>query len=148
MLRAVVDTNVLVSGTIQNSGHPSRIINAWRDGLFLLVSSPPILIEIERVLHYPKIKGKYNLSRKQISLVLENIRKYSMITPGKLELNLIQEDPDDNKFVQAALEGQAQYIVSGDLHLQKLRSYRDIRIVSPKEFVAKILSSSSGFRGC
>ena len=68
--------------------------------------------------------------------------------PGKLELNLIQEDPDDNKFVQAALEGQAQYIVSGDLHLQKLRSYRDIRIVSPKEFVAKILSSSSGFRGC
>lgn len=140
MLRAVVDTNVLISGTIRRSGHPNRIINAWREGLFVLVTSESLIEEAARVFRYPKISGKYGLTEERISRILKSLQRYALITPGKLRINVIKEDPDDNQVVVAAVEAGADCMVSGDPHLLNLGSYRGIEVVPPKQFV-KMLGS-------
>ena len=140
MLRAVVDTNAVISGTIQKSGHPYRIMNAWREGFFVLVTSEALIEETERVLHYPRIRKKYRLTEQQIRRVLDNLRRYALIAPGKVRINAIKEDPDDNQVIVAAVEAEADCIVSGDPHLLKLGSYRGIEVVPPGQFV-KMLKS-------
>jgi predicted nucleic acid-binding protein len=61
MLKAVVDTNVLISGTIRKSGHPNRIMNAWREGLFVLVTSESFIEEAGRVFRYPMDKPEIRI---------------------------------------------------------------------------------------
>ena len=140
MLRAVVDTNVVISGTIQKSGHPCRIMNAWREGFFVPVTSEALIEETERVLHYPRIRKKYRLTEQQIRRVLDNLRRYALVTPDKVKIHAIKEDPDDNQVLAAAVEGEADCMVSGDPHLLHHRSHRGIEIVSPRQFV-KMLGS-------
>jgi predicted nucleic acid-binding protein len=69
----------------------------------------------------------------------QDFKKYTVVTTGKIEIQVIKEDLSDNRLRAAALEGNAEYIVSGDPHLQNLKTYRAIKIVSPAEFV-KIIS--------
>jgi len=133
MLRAVLDTNVIISGSIMDHGPPCQIIKNWETGSFILVISDPILQEVERAFHYPRIK-RY-LAEQDIEAVLNTLRRYGVNTPSKIEIELIPEDPGDNKFIVAAIEGEANYIVSGDRHLQNLGSYSGIKIVSPAEFI-------------
>ena len=140
MLKAVVDTNVLVSGTIRKSGHPNRIMNAWREGLFVLVTSESLIDEAVRVFLYPRISQKYGLTEGQINRVLKSLKRYALVTPGKLKINAIKEDPDDNQVIVAAVEAEADCMVSGDPHLLNLGSYRGIEIVSPGQFVKMLRS--------
>jgi putative PIN family toxin of toxin-antitoxin system len=141
MLRAVLDTNVIVSGTISNHGTPFQVLEGWRRGEFATIVSEPILQEIERVFHYPRIKDRRHLTDQDIDNILQLLRRYGLNTPAEIRIEAIIEDPGDEKFVVAAIEGGADYIVSGDRHLKALNSYRQIRIVSPSEFV-QILRSS------
>ena len=64
MLKAVIDTNIIISGTISPSGAPYEILEAWRNRKFMLVTSGPILKEVERVFNYPRIKSLNNLKEK------------------------------------------------------------------------------------
>jgi len=139
MLRVVLDTNVIISGTIMDYGAPSQILKSWQKGDFVVVVSQPILQEVDRVFHYPRIKSKRHLTERDIETVLCTLQTYGLSTPAEMEIKVISEDPEDNKFIVAAVEGDADYIVSGDWHLRNLKSYRGIRIVSPSEFV-RILS--------
>ncbi len=135
MLRVVLDINVIVSGTISNHGAPFQILEGWRRGEFIAIVSEPILQEIERVFHYPRIKDRRHLTDQDIETVLQLLRRYGLNAPAELRIKAITEDPDDDKFIAAAIEGGADYIVSGDCHLKALSSYREIKIVSPSEFV-------------
>lgn len=135
MLTVVLDTNVIVSGTIHKGGHPAAILDRWREGQFILIISKALLEEVEDVLHRPHLKGKYHLSDEEIERVLYNLRSYGLMVPGKLEVKVIQEDPEDNFLIAAALEGEADYIVSGDPHLKDLSEYKGIRIIPPREFM-------------
>ena len=138
MLKAVVDTNVVISGTILKSGPPNRIMNAWREGLFVLVTSRSLIEETARVLRYPKICRKYGLTEDRIDRVLKTLARYAWVTPGKLRLSVIKDDPDDNRVVVAAVEAEADCIVSGDPHLLDLGPYRGIEIIAPVRFVKMI----------
>jgi predicted nucleic acid-binding protein len=60
----------------------------------------------------------------------------AIITAGALRLSVVREDPDDDRYVECAVEGRAEYVVSGDRHLLTLGSYRDFVIVSPRAFLA------------
>lgn len=62
MIKAVLDTNILVSGLISPKGSPAKILNLWQERKFILVTSQKILKEIKKVLNYPKIIKKYHLS--------------------------------------------------------------------------------------
>ena len=135
MLRAILDTNVVISGVITDHGAPFQVLQRWRNSEFVLITSEPILKEVERVLNYPKIKQKRHLTEENIRNVMELLQKYGIVTPADITIEAVPEDPADNKFVVAAVEAEADYIVSGDRHLKDLSSYHGIRIVSPDEFL-------------
>lgn len=83
----------------------------------------------------PRIVKQQWMTGEEVQLLLRRLRQSSIITPGALDLRVVQDDPDDDKFVVAALEGDADYIVSGVPHLKRLKGYRGIEIHSPREFL-------------
>ena len=138
MIRAVIDTNVLVSGSIKKGSPPARVLEAWREGKFILVTSESILNEVFRVLNYRKIKTKYHLKKKDIEELLFALYLGSDLTPDRLKVKVITQDPEDNRFIACALEGQADYIVTGDEHLLKIEGYKGIKVVTTPEFLKAI----------
>src|SRR5262249_377254 len=137
----VLDANVFVSAILSPTGIPGRIVVALRKEQFSIVISTVILAEIGRVLRYPRIKKRHGLPEKEIEAFLAHLIPLGVITPGRLSLSVVADDPTDDRYIECAVEGGADYIVSGDAHLLRLRRYEDIQIVTPKEF-HNILRSS------
>lgn len=134
MGRVVIDTNVLVSGIIQRSGFPYKIVRAWEEGTLALVTSVPMVEEAAKVLNYPKIRKKYGLADTAISQIIANFLRYSILVDLGPELAVVKDDPEDNKVLATAVSGEAEYIVTGDSHLLALRAHGDTRIATPKDF--------------
>lgn len=127
---------MFVSASLVAEGHPARIIDAWRlEGRFQLVVSPAILEELREVLFYPRIRRISRWTDEEVEVLLRAVERLAVLVPGKLRLRVIAADPEDDKFLAAAIEGGADYLVSGDPHLKGLKSYQGIRLVSPSEFV-------------
>ena len=132
MRRVVVDANVFVSGIIQSSGFPFRILKAWEQDLFLLVSSLPMIDEVARVLRYPRIQKKYAIDDVTIKGIVESLLKYSVLVSDLPDVKEIADDPADNKVLATAVAGGAETIVTGDSHLLRLSHYGDIQILTPR----------------
>ena len=136
MLRAVLDTNIFVSSLLNKTGAPARLINAWRAGEFLLVTSPPILVEIKAVLELPRIKEKYALTDHDVRQLLDLLEKDSILVPGFSHVgNAIPRDPADHIFLSSALDARADVIVSGDRHLLGLKAFEGIAIMPVQKFL-------------
>ena len=144
MIRAVFDTNVFISALFNPKRPPAQLLELTLQGKIKLFISPQIIGEIERVLTYPRVK-KLLIKRKttpgEVERGIVKALKVAVLTPGNLTVDAVPEDPADNMFLACALEGQADYIVSGDHHLLELNAYQGIRIVSPAEFL-KIIASN------
>jgi putative PIN family toxin of toxin-antitoxin system len=139
LLRVVLDTNNIVSGTIMPHGSSYEALEAWRRDQFILLTSKAVIKEVKRVLHYSRIQKKYHLTEIEIKKVVRNLIRYAVVTPGEAKLNVIKGDPADNEVLACAVEGEADFIISGDEDLKKVKIYRGIRIIGAKEFVKKIL---------
>lgn len=138
MIRAVLDANVIVSGVLSEKGNPGKILEAWRQKRFELVVSEAILAEIARVLRYPRIAKRHRWSESSIAALIEDLRGLAILTPGQVKLAIVKEDPSDDRYLECALEGEADYVVSGDRHLVRVDQLQGIEIVSPAEFTALI----------
>lgn len=137
MYRAVLDTNVFVSGASISQAVPSQIMNLWRKGEFVLVTSPQLLGEAQDVLLRPKIMTLTGLSIEETGNFIEEISQRAYVTEGKYEVEKITVDPDDNIVLAAALEGAATHIVTGDdKSLLPLKEYHGIRILQPQNFLS------------
>ena len=100
--------------------------------------SKDIILEVSKVLLYPKIAEilkKANVTEKEI---LRAIEANSTIVNPKIKLQIIEEDAEDNKILECALASGADIIVSGDKHLLKLEKFRKTRILTPREFFDNI----------
>lgn len=139
MIRAVLDTNVLVSALINRLGASRQILNAWQEGKFELITSLPILQEVDEVLHRDHIQRKYLLEEDDIWAYLLLLTVLGIVVPEVPDIDVVSRDPADNKIVAAALVGQAQFIVSGDRHLLDLGAFGGANIVTPQEFLAEIV---------
>lgn len=135
-LRIVLDTNAIVSG-FGWSGPPAAILDAALDGRLVLVTSPPLLAELRRVLGYPKL-AKIIGDAQQLADLLEA----SSVVVLPTRVLAVVRDETDNRVLEAAAEG-ADYIVSGDDDLLSLNSFQDIPIMSPGEFVERVLAALS-----
>lgn len=135
MILAVLDANVVVSAILSPKGIPAKVLTAWREERFHLLSSAAILEEIERVLHYPKIVKRHRWPEECIQTFIEDLAYLAIPTPGKLRLNVIKDDPADDRYLECAVEGEADYIVSGDRHLLDLQEYQGIQVLSPRAFL-------------
>jgi len=140
VLRVVADTNVLVSGTIIRHGPSARLLEAVLQGRVELVLSPVLLAEYEEVIQRPHIVGKYPVVEQQKEKLLRFLRTETLLAPGNPRERIVPDDPDDDFVIACALDGNADYIISGDPHLTELRSYQGIEILPPAEFVTRELS--------
>jgi hypothetical protein len=144
MLRVVVDTNLLVSSFLNRRGAPAQVIEAWRRRRFILVLSAAIIAEIRAVLHYPHIQQKYALAEAEIEQMLQVLEMDALHVPGQVHVaGALPDDPSDEIFLACALDGEAEYIVSGDRHLLALGKFRGASIVSARQFLENVLQEGS-----
>jgi putative PIN family toxin of toxin-antitoxin system len=136
-LKAVVDTNVLISGIFWR-GAPFEVLDAWQQRRFDLAISSPILHEYQRV--FNEIGVKHSVPA--IGHILELIALHSEMVQPVSFAKPVCADPDDDKFLEAAIAAEADYVVSGDAALLTLKHYRGIDIVKPSQFL-NLLSQSS-----
>jgi len=134
-MRIVIDSNVFVSALLSPQGKPAVIIQRWHEQVFDLLVSPAILSEYRKVLQYKHIK-RY-LSEKEIDEILKDLSIFAVEIKPKIKINLIKDDPEDNKFLECAVGGKARFIVSGDNHLLAIKEYGQILIVTPATFLSK-----------
>lgn len=136
MLRAVLDANVFVSALIRPQGPPGRILASFLEGCaFELVVSSSIFDELRRCLNYPQVRLRIAATDEELALWVAALDLIAEPTEGTLEVRGVSEDPDDDQYLAAALEGRVQFIVSGDRHLLDLQTYEGVRIVTPREFL-------------
>jgi putative PIN family toxin of toxin-antitoxin system len=140
-IRAVLDTNVLISGLVAEQGPPRQILDAWLEGLFTLVTSLYLVEELVHVLSYPRISERLRLEEEELTVILAALLSQAEVTSGQLCLPGVTRDPKDDSVVACAKEGKADDIVSGDQDLLVLGEYEGIQVVTPRQFV-EILASS------
>ena len=129
-LRVVFDTNVYFSAFTHPLGPPFRIWQKAVNRSFILLVSPAILREIAHVL-----RDVLQWQESDIVAHLKLVAKVAEIISPKVSLQVIAEDPTDDRILECALAGRADLIVSGDRHLRKLKSFRNIGIVQPSDFL-------------
>lgn len=134
MVRAVLDANVYISAIIQPGGTPGRLVERFlRDAAFDIVLSPQIADEVLRALAYPKVRKV--LRGVDAQLWFEDIVVLADLVSGAQQVSGVCEDSDDDKYVPAALEGRAAWVVTGDRAFLALREHAGVEIVTPRVFL-------------
>lgn len=138
MPRVVVDANVLVSAFIRPDSTPRRVLEKFLEGSFELLLAPEIVAQLRRALGYEKVKRYLGVSTDEIEASIVALQASAVPVVPKDVPRVVPDDPDDDVYIAVALEGMADYIVSGDKHLLDLGSHEDIAIVTPAAFIALI----------
>lgn len=128
--KVVLDTNILISA-LGWSGKPRLIFNKVLSKKLKLIISDKQLIEIIKVLNYPKFSFTETQKRKFINILLNT----STLIKLDNVINIIKEDPDDNIIITSAYIGKADFIITGDEHLLKLKKFKKIRILNADKFL-------------
>jgi len=133
MLTIVIDTNIIVSSLI-SSGFPSRIVNDYvvEEKVTLLLSQS-VLDEYVEVLNREKFK-KYPIFKRNADLILTKLPEISIFYEPDIELNVIS-DKTDNKFLELAVYGQAEYLITGNTNDFTIEEYENVKILSPRKFL-------------
>jgi len=132
----VMDTNVIISGLLSPTGTPAKIIAQWEAGEFDVAISMPLLKELERVLDYERIRKYFQEPQEKIGLLLKRLKMVSIKVAPEFRLNVIEDDPSDNRVLECTVAANASFIISGDDHLLSLGKYQDIIILPPVGFHA------------
>jgi uncharacterized protein len=136
--RLVVDTNVIVSGLITSSTPPAQILDAVRSKKVILLVSDEVVEEYLRVLEYPHIRKYKKITDEMVSLIAsffvedtERVEVLSHVVKSK--------DPDDNKFLSLAVEGKADFLITGDkADLLSLKEIEGIAILTAREALRRL----------
>ena len=131
-MRVVIDTNIIVSAYL--GGVLEGIIIAWKSGKFTLVVSREIAEEYLEVLRRPKFRIEQVEVDDFAALLLD---RAEFVIPLEA-ITVVKDDPTDDKFLEAAIAGKANLIISGDAHLLDLKSFRNIPVITARQFVEKL----------
>lgn len=133
VVRIVLDTNVYLSGIIFG-GNSRHILDILISKKASAITSPAILLEISQ-----KLEKKFKWSKDQIIVIIKTLAKTAIVVKPKKRLNIVKIDKTDNKIIEAAVEGEVDYIITGDKHLLQIGKYQDIKIISPVKFLSIFL---------
>jgi uncharacterized protein len=135
-MRVTLDTNVLVSAFISKRGNPADVLDliATFDEITLVLSSD-IIEEFRDVMNRKEVAVRFDYGKRDVTKFEGALRDVAEIVTVKSSFKVVMEDPDDDVVVNTAIDGRADYIVSGDKHLRKLKRFQGVRIVSPKGFL-------------
>lgn len=136
MMRAVVDTNILIRALIKPYGTVGPVIAHLRDGDFVIVYSSPLLNELAK-LALPRIRVKYRVQTEQVEALVSIVvlRGERVIPTHQIKLC---RTPKDDMFIEAALAGQAPFVVTGDEDLLSLKRFENVRFITPSAFLATL----------
>ena len=144
MLRAVLDANVYVSAYVRPEGPPGQIVERFlREGKFEVLLSNQIVDEVLQALAYPKVR-KHTRTKAEPDLWFEDIVVLAQFIAGEYDVSPVSDDPDDDKYIAAAIEGRAAVVVSGDSDLLKIREHEGVRIITPRSFLNLLGRSGAG----
>lgn len=130
--RVVVDTNVFISAALLK-GVASTLMELWKEDKFIFLLSAEIFDEYFKVMARPK----FHQEEKDLRELAEILTHKAEIIEPRFKLNVIHNDPSDNKFLECALAGKADFILSGDQHLLHLKKFKGIPILKTSEFFEK-----------
>ncbi|MDK2814099.1 MAG: uncharacterized protein PWP18_12 [Thermoanaerobacter sp.] len=134
-MRAVIDTNILISGFISKRSYPAKVLDYWILNKISPVVSREIVEEYANVLARDKFsvlgstEERLNLLHRILSL------DWVVFVYPQQKIDVIKDDPKDNIFLECAIEGNCEFVVSGDQHLLQLKEYRNIKIIKAEEFI-------------
>lgn len=133
MVKVVIDTNVFISSFF--GGIPRAIIDQWKNGEIILCISQDIIEEYLEVLNRLGLEDK-----DEIDLLCRLFAEgyHSIFAAKTPNLNVVIDDPDDDKFLECAVALDCKMVISGDKHLKNIKKYIDIEILSPREFVNRL----------
>ncbi len=133
-MRAVIDTNIIIRAVIKPRGTVGPVLGRLRNGEFTAIYTEAILEEILAKLALPRISKKYEIGDNAVEdlLVLLALRG-ELVNPSRLVR--VCRDPDDDMFIEAALEGKAEWVVTGDQDLLTLEKFERIHFVTPRTFL-------------
>ena len=136
MTSVVLDTNVLASGFTNAAGPAGQVLVAWLHGQFDLIISEHILTELSRTFHKPYFY--HRLGQQRIANNLALLRSAARLVPLTVAVQGVASHPEDDVVVATALSGQADYLITGDHHLQAVGSYQGVTILSPRAFLQQL----------
>jgi uncharacterized protein len=137
MTRVVLDANVLISALLNPEGAPGRVVDLWHGQRFLLIAADGIVAEFVRVAREPKLR-RYGLVAAEAERFAQSLHRFAVFVPCELDVAGAVRDPGDEKYLACAVEGRADYIVSGDSDLLSLLAFRGIPILSPAAFLESL----------
>lgn len=132
-LKVVIDTNTIISAPLSEDGNPAKIFELLLLEEINNFRSEEVTNEIVEVFNREKIKKL--VSEDKIRFVIDNYKKFSRLVRPTIKLSIVKDDDDDNRILECGETANADYIISGDEHLLKLKNYKNMEIVSPKEFL-------------
>lgn len=130
--KVVIDTNIFVSG-FGWDGKPEAILALLKDDYIKNYLTAEIFEELKRVISYKKLNFSESLQNK----ILEFVFFYSIFIESHESISAIKSDPDDNKFLECAVNADAEFVISGDPHLLTLKRYGPVEIVNADEFLER-----------
>lgn len=134
-MKAVLDTNVLISAVI-STGTSHEVLVEGFEGSYTVVVSPETVQEFEdTLLKYP---DKFGMSQEEVEKERDTVEFFAEFVNPETELDVVEEDESDNMFLEAAVSADAEYVVSGDPHLLEMGEYRGIEILPPDEFLERL----------
>ena len=136
-MRIVIDTNVLIAALTHPSGSGAQVVNAWLEGQLEVVSSEATLREAELVLDSEWLTRLS--SQKKVKALLEQLRTRTIQVRGCPVKDIPLKDEGDRRLVEAAVDGDATYLVTTDRELLNQRGYVGTEFVTPAELL-RVLS--------
>ena len=133
-MKVVLDTNILVSATFW-TGDSFRVLALADERKIRNISSKEIIKEYYKAVFSEEIIDK--TQKMNLSIIKSSYRIIgnSQIIEPSIKLDVVKEDPDDNKILECAKDGKAEFIITKDNHLLKLKQFESIKIITPEDFL-------------
>jgi len=128
-IKVVPDTNVIISSIFWR-GAPYKFMKRGFKREYIIILSPEILDEV-----IDKLRNKFNVPGNKIQKLISILIIFSFVIEPTRKINAVKDDPNDNRIIECAVYGNADYIVSGDRHLLDLEKYKSIKIVTPRDML-------------
>jgi len=140
-LRAVIDTNVLISGFISRESYPAKLVDGWVEKRFEPVVSEEIIREYREVFARDRFSALGSVEeRLKLLGTLLSFEHVVLVNPQE-QICMVKDDPRDDIFLECAAAGECEFIISGDQHLLKLKQYKNIKVITAKEFIELLKAS-------
>src|SRR3972149_4270894 len=134
-MRAVIDSNIVIRALVKPQGTVGPVLHRLRQGDYLAISSVPLLDELLAKLRLPRLRDKYHLGDEAAADLVALLALRGELVKPERDVKVCR-DPKDDVFIEAALAGEAEYIVTGDADLLILKKFETVRLVTPRVFLA------------